>query len=66
MINGVAMADIQSGSLYQNGYIERFKRTYCPVVLNLYFFNQLEQARKVIEEWLTVYGTEKLMRHSAM
>ncbi|WP_155266331.1 integrase core domain-containing protein, partial [Snodgrassella communis] len=49
---------IQPGSPYQNGYIERFNRTYRTEVLDLYLFNNLEQARKVTEEWLTIYNTE--------
>ncbi|WP_100123225.1 DDE-type integrase/transposase/recombinase [Snodgrassella alvi] len=35
---------IQPGSSYQNGYIERFNRTYHTEVLDLYLFNNLEQA----------------------
>lgn len=61
MVNGIAIADIQSGSLYQYGYMERFKRTDCPTVLNLYL---LKQIRSVIEEWLMVYNTGRL--HEAL
>ncbi|PIT55678.1 hypothetical protein BHC44_01700 [Snodgrassella alvi] len=50
---------IQPGSPYQNGYIEQFNRTYRAEVLDLYLFNNLEQARKVTEEWLTIYNTER-------
>ncbi|WP_100154036.1 integrase core domain-containing protein [Snodgrassella alvi] len=50
---------IQAGSTYRNGYIERFNRTYRTEVLDLYLFNNLEQARKVTEEWLTIYNTER-------
>ncbi|MCO6551627.1 MAG: transposase [Gilliamella sp.] len=41
---------------YQNGYIERFNRTE---VLNLYLFNKLVQARRITEEWLMIYNTER-------
>ncbi|MCO6514864.1 MAG: transposase, partial [Snodgrassella sp.] len=41
------------------GCIERFNRTYRAEVLDLYLFNNLEQARKVTEEWLTIYNTER-------
>ncbi|MCO6523381.1 MAG: transposase [Snodgrassella sp.] len=50
---------IQPDSPYQNGYIERFNRTYCTEILDLYLFNNLEQARNVTEEWLTIYNTER-------
>ncbi|MCO6505047.1 MAG: integrase core domain-containing protein [Snodgrassella sp.] len=33
--------DIQPSSTYQNGYIERFNRTYRTEVLDLYLFNNL-------------------------
>ncbi|MCO6555538.1 MAG: integrase core domain-containing protein [Gilliamella sp.] len=50
---------IQPGSPYQNGYIERFNRTYRTEVLDLYLFNNLAQARRITEEWLTIYNTER-------
>ncbi|WP_085247898.1 integrase core domain-containing protein [Gilliamella mensalis] len=51
---GITLDYIESGSPYQNGYIERFNRTE---VLDLYLFNNLEQARRMTEEWLTTYNT---------
>ncbi|WP_144353376.1 integrase core domain-containing protein, partial [Snodgrassella alvi] len=57
--HGITIDYIQPGSPYQNGYIERFNRTYRTEVLDLYLFNNLEQARKVTEEWLTIYNTER-------
>ncbi|OCG79695.1 transposase [Gilliamella sp. Occ4-3] len=50
---------IKPGSYYQNGYIERFNRTYRTEVLDLYLFNNLAQARRITEEWLTIYNTER-------
>ncbi|SCB86916.1 putative transposase [Gilliamella bombicola] len=50
---------IEPGSPYQNGYIERFNRTYRTEVLDLYLFNNLAQARRITEEWLTIYNTER-------
>jgi transposase InsO family protein len=41
---------IKPSSPYQNGHIERFNCTYRTEVLDLYFSNNLEQARKVTEE----------------
>ena len=51
--------DFQPGRPYQNGYIERFNRTYRTEVLDLYLFNNLAQARRITEEWLTIYNTER-------
>ncbi|WP_193378677.1 integrase core domain-containing protein, partial [Snodgrassella communis] len=39
--------------------VERFNRICRTEVLDLYLFNNLEQARKVTEEWLTIYNTER-------
>ncbi|WP_371807108.1 integrase core domain-containing protein [Snodgrassella communis] len=39
--------------------MERFNRTYRTEILDLYLFNNLEQARNVTEEWLTIYNTER-------
>jgi putative transposase len=53
---------IEPGSPYLNGYIERFNRTYRTYrteVLDLYLFNNLAQARRITEEWLTIYNTER-------
>ncbi|MCO6560014.1 MAG: transposase [Gilliamella sp.] len=50
---------IQLGSPYQNDYIERFNRTYRTEVLDLYLFNNLAQARRITEEWLTIYNPER-------
>jgi putative transposase len=47
------------GKPYQNGYIERFNRTYRTEVLDLYLFNNLERARTITEESLTIYNTER-------
>ncbi|WP_081303477.1 IS3 family transposase [Gilliamella sp. WF3-4] len=58
-LHGITIDYIQPGSPYQNGYIERFNRTYRTEVLDLYLFNNLAQARRITEEWLTIYNTER-------
>ncbi|MWP49555.1 IS3 family transposase [Gilliamella sp. Lep-s35] len=58
-LHGITIDYIEPGSPYQNGYIERFNRTYRTEVLDLYLFNNLEQARRMTEEWLTIYNTER-------
>ena len=52
---------IASESLVINGidYIERFNRIYRIEILDLYLFNNLKQVRKITEEWLTIYNTER-------
>ncbi|OCG61257.1 transposase [Gilliamella sp. Nev3-1] len=58
-LHGITIDYIQPASPYQNGYIERFNRTYRTEVLDLYLFNNLAQARRITEEWLTIYNTER-------
>ncbi|WP_144340395.1 integrase core domain-containing protein, partial [Snodgrassella communis] len=40
-------------------YVERFNRTCRTEVLDLYLFNNLVQGRRITEEWLTIYNTER-------
>ncbi|WP_081303537.1 IS3 family transposase [Gilliamella sp. WF3-4] len=54
-LHGITIDYIQPGSPYQNGYIEPYRTE----VLDLYLFNNLEQVRKITEEWLTIYNTER-------
>ncbi|PIT54368.1 transposase [Snodgrassella alvi] len=58
-LHNITIEYINLGSTYQNGFIERFNRSYCTEVLDLYLFNNLGQAMKVTEEWLTVYNAER-------
>ncbi len=57
--HGITLDYIKPGSPYQNGYIERFNRTYRTKVLDLYIFKNLEQVKKITEEWLEMYNTER-------
>ena len=57
--HGITIDYVNPGGPYQNGYIERFNRTYRTEILALYLFNHLKQVRKITEEWLTIYNTER-------
>jgi putative transposase len=57
--HGITMGYIQLCSPYQDGYVERFNRTCRTEVLDLYLFNNLVQGRRITEEWLTIYNTER-------
>jgi putative transposase len=50
---------IQKGKPQQNGYIERFNRTYREEILDNYAFNSLAQARMMTQAWIWVYNNEQ-------
>ncbi len=49
---------IQPGKPHQNGYIERFNRTYREDILSAYIFESTSQLQIVTEKWREQYNTE--------
>jgi putative transposase len=54
--HGVELRFIQPGKPMQNGYIERFNRTYREEVLNCYVFETLGEVRRMTWEWMPRYN----------
>lgn len=50
---------IEPGSTYQNGFIERFNRTYRTEVLDAYWFDQLQEVREFTDSWMHMYNYER-------
>lgn len=63
-MNDIKLIFIQKGKPNQNGYIERFNRTYREDVLDRYAFKSLSQARTYTYAWMWSYNNER--PHSAL
>lgn len=57
--HGVELRFIQPGKPMQNGYVERFNRTYREEVLNSYIFETLGEVRRMTAEWLVRYNEHR-------
>ena len=56
---GIDLVFIQKGKPSQNGYIERFNKTYREDVLDAYLFDSKELAQAITNEWLWMYNNER-------
>jgi putative transposase len=57
--NHVLIHYIQPGKPAQNGYIERFNRTYRGDVLDMNLFGHLHEVRNITREWLAAYNQDR-------
>lgn len=57
--NGVALEFISPGKPMQNGFIERFNRSYREAVLDMYIFETLEDVKTETEKWLDIYNQHR-------
>lgn len=57
--NGVELEFIKPGCPMQNGFIERFNRSYREAVLSRYIFETLEDVKAETEKWLGVYNQHR-------
>ena len=55
----VTLEFIKPGKPMQNGFIERFNRSYRQAVLDMYVFTTLNEVREQTEKWLKEYNEER-------
>ncbi len=60
----ITLKFIQKGKPNQNGYIERFNRTYREEVLDSFAFDSLQQAQLYTHAWMWMYNNQR--PHSAL
>ncbi len=57
--HNVVIDYIKPGSPYQNGFVERFNRTYRDDILDLYLFESLNEVRLMTDDWMQLYNYER-------
>ena len=50
---------IQPGKPAQNGFIERFNRTYREDILDSYLFDSLTEVKQITQQWMINYNQER-------
>lgn len=55
----VKLEFIKRGKPMQNGFIERFNRSYREAVLDMYIFQTLAEVKEQTERWLREYNEER-------
>jgi len=57
--NGIKIQYTQPGRPMQNGYIERFNRSFRESILDAFLFEDIVQVQILAEEWLTDYNSKR-------
>ena len=55
----ITLKFIEKGKPNQNGYVERFNRTFRQEVLDNFCFERLPDAQLLTNTWLTIYNNER-------
>ena len=55
----VKLEFIKRGKPTQNGYVERFNKTYRTEILDYYLFSDLDEVRDITSRWIREYNEER-------
>lgn len=58
-LHGIEVSYIQPGKPAQNGFIERFNRTYREDILDSHWFHSLQEVREITMSWMDSYNIER-------
>jgi len=56
---GIELHFIQKGKPHQNGYMERFNRSFREEVLDAYQFSRLKEAQLMATAWMWIYNNQR-------
>lgn len=55
----VTLKFIEPGEPAQNGYIERFNRTYREEILDMYLFRNIDEVQAITDQWMQEYNNQR-------
>jgi len=57
--HGIELKHVQKGSPYQNGFVERFNKSFREEVLDAHSFTRLKEAQALANAWAWMYNNER-------
>lgn len=58
-VRGIELKFVQPGSPYQNGYVERFNKSFREEVLDAFAFKRIKEAEALSQAWIWIYNNER-------
>ncbi len=56
---GIALHFIEKGKPFQNGFMERFNRSFREEVLDAYCFTRIKEAQAMAHAWMWIYNNQR-------